>query len=252
MNLAERREWILRMVEEAGSISIHELSQQLPDISDMTIRRDLEALDQERRLVRIHGGARSLSQLVGTDGYFTQRKQRRIAEKYSIARRAAEIVRPNMSIYLDSGSTAMALAQSLPDEKYLIFTTGINCAIELARLEQPDVYLIGGRVSKSSYSTSGSSSIDELSRMSFDLAFMGVAGYSPGEGFSTGSSEDAILKRQVIRRSERCCILMDSSKYGVVTTFLVASLTDVDYVVSDDGLPESMLEELKRANVKLL
>lgn len=252
MNLVERREWILRKIEEAGSISIHELSLQLPNISEMTIRRDLEALDQERRLVRIHGGARSLSQLVGTDGYFGQREQRHVAEKFTIAQRAAEIVRPNMSIFLDSGSTAMALAQALPDEKYLIFTTGINCAIELAALEQPDVHLIGGRVNKSSYSASGSTSIDIVSRLNFDLSFIGVVGYTPGEGFNTGSGEEAMLKQQVIRRSERCCILMDSSKYGVVTTFQVATLEDIDFLATDDGVPKALLQELQKAKVKLL
>lgn len=252
MNLRERRDLILRIVEEAGSISIRELSRNLPNVSDMTIRRDLEALDKQRRLVRIHGGARSMSQLVGTDGEFKRRKQRHVAEKFTIARRAAKLVKPNMSVYLDSGSTAIALAQALPDEKYLIFTTGINCALELARLENPDVFLIGGNINKNSYSTSGASALNELAKINFDLAFMGVVGYTPGEGFNTGSCEESTLKRLVINRSDRSCILMDSSKYGIVTTFQVAKLAEVDYLVSDDSLPESMMAELKEAGVQLL
>lgn len=141
--MEQRRNAIVELVNREGSLSFVQLKKAFPSVSEMTLRTDLKALDQARRVVRVHGGVKSVEVVVGTDDQFGRRTARNASEKQIIAEKAAALLRPNTTVFLDSGSTATAVARCVPDEPMLIFTSGLTCAIELARLEKPKVSIPG-------------------------------------------------------------------------------------------------------------
>ena len=167
--MEQRRNAIVELVNREGSLSFVQLKEAFPSVSEMTLRTDLKALDQARRVVRVHGGVKSVEVVVGTDDQFGRRTARNASEKQIIAEKAAALLRPNTTVFLDSGSTATAVARCVPDEPMLIFTSGLTCAIELARLEKPKVSIPGGTLNRFSHSVCGVRGIQELEGVHFDL-----------------------------------------------------------------------------------
>ena len=252
MKMHQRRQEMVEAINELGSISLGELKKRFPDVSEMTLRRDLEALDSERRIIRIHGGAKSVDVVIGTDDLFSKRMLRNAAAKKRIAEKAAGLVKPNISIYLDSGTTATELAGLLPDIPFLLFTNNMSCVADLSRLTKAEIYIIGGHLNAYSHSTNGTQAVSALENLNFDIAFLGTTGYMSGSGFTCGSVEDSMLKREVIQHSEKVVMLRDSRKVGLTYTFTTARLREVDVVVTDDDIPDSLHAELLQAGVEIL
>lgn len=247
--MEHRRNAIAALVDRAGSLSFAELKKAFPQVSEMTLRTDLKALDQERRIVRIHGGARSVHMVIGTDGLLDRRAAHNPDAKERIAQKAAALLRPNTAFYLDSGSTATALAKKVPDEPFLIFSNALSCVTELAKLRAPCVTMPGGILNRYSMSVCGSRSVREVEQLSFAQAFLGVTGYAGGVGFTCGVAEECALKQAVMRRSEQVIVLMDASKLGLKSTYTICDLRDVDVVVSDGDLPEDFLRACRENHV---
>ena len=153
---------------------------------------------------------------------------------------------------LDSGSTATAVARCVPDEPMLIFTSGLTCAIELARLEKPKVSIPGGTLNRFSHSVCGVRGIQELEGVHFDLLLLVVTSYSPETGFACGVEEEALLKQTVLHRAEHVAVLLDSSKIERRSTFRICGLDEVDTVISDGRLPPEFLSACENAGVKVL
>lgn len=250
--MEQRRNAIVELVNREGSLSFVQLKEAFPSVSEMTLRTDLKALDQARRVVRVHGGVKSVEVVVGTDDQFGRRTARNASEKQIIAEKAAALLRPNTTVFLDSGSTATAVARCVPDEPMLIFTSGLTCAIELARLEKPKVSIPGGTLNRFSHSVCGVRGIQELEGVHFDLLLLGVTSYSPETGFACGVEEEALLKQTVLNRAEHVAVLLDSSKIDRRSTFRICGLDEVDTVISDGRLPPEFLSACENADVKVL
>ena len=208
--MQERRQKIVEFVNRLGTVSFAQLKAAFPEVSEMTLRTDLKALDEERRLVRVHGGAKSVEVVVGTDDFLLRRSLRAAPEKAQIARKALGLLRPDMTIYLDSGSTATALARLIPDERYQIFTGSLSCAGELLRLTKARVFLPGGFLNRYSQSLYGVHPMQFIGQVNFDLALIGTTSYAEKSGFSCGMEEEAQLKRAVIAQAEHSYVLMDA------------------------------------------
>ena len=218
----------------------------------MTLRTDLKSLDQKRQIIRVHGGAKSVGYAVGTDDLLTRRLGRRSAEKTQIAQKAAELIRPGHTIFIDSGSTTTALASAMEDMELMVFTNSITVATELARLEHVMTYLVGGRLNRFSMSTAGGKTIEAVRSFTFDQVFLGVTGYDARVGFSCGSDDEAVFKATLVERSHRCIVLMDSSKEGRPSTFKVCGLGAAHTVVSDGGVTGDFVAACESARVQLL
>ena len=250
--MEERRNAIVELINHSGTVSFRQLKQEFPDVSEMTLRTDLKALDAEGRIVRIHGGARSVEQIIGTDGALSVRQGKNADAKELIAQKALGLIKPNTTVFLDSGSTTTALAKRIPDERLIIFTSGISCALELARLEQASVNMPGGQLNRFSMSLSGSRTIQSVQTMAFDQLFLGVTGYTDATGFACGSDEEANLKHACIERADEVVLLMDSSKVGARSTFSFCWLDDIDIIVSDGNLPESFVTRCQNAGIEII
>ena len=250
--MIERRDSIAALVTSEGSVTFSQLKKAFPDVSEMTLRTDLKALDEARRIVRTHGGARSVEYVVGTDDLLLNRNTRNVEAKAIIARKAKDLVRPDSTIFLDSGSTTTMLARELEDLRTLVFTNSLTCAAELARLERTRTIMIGGSLNRYSLSLNGSKSIEDVNSLSFDLLFLGVTSFQSSSGFACGSDDEAALKRALIAHAEKTVVLMDSSKLGQKSTFKICDLADVDYVVSDGNLTEHFKKYCEEAEVTVL
>ena len=137
-----RRNAIVSLINEKGSVSFGDLKESFPQVSEMTLRTDLKTLDKAGSIVRIHGGAKSVGtvqSVISKDDFLNKRSILNIDEKQIIARKAIQLLQPDETIFLDSGSTATMMASAIPDEPRLIYTSGLTCAIELANLAQPRI-----------------------------------------------------------------------------------------------------------------
>lgn len=248
----ERRKQIVELVNQEGYVRFLKIKEKFPNISEMTLRTDLKILDQEKKIVRIHGGAKSVELVIGTDDYLNRRAVRNLTEKEDIARKAVQLLKPDTAIFLDSGSTTTTLARLFPDQSNLIYTTGLSCATELAGLTKPTIMIPGGKLNRYSISVYGTSVVKELERVNFHQVFLGVTNYTRQTGFTCGNNEEAILKRTALQQSEQVIVLMDSFKLGVKGTYSICNLKDVDIVVSDGHLPKEFQMECKKHHVTVL
>ena len=247
-----RRNEILEFVNQNGYVRFAKMKERFPNVSEMTLRTDLKALDQEKKIVRIHGGAKSVQQVIGTDDYLNRRSIRNQSEKEEIAKKAVRLIKPDTAIFLDSGSTMTMFARLFPNQSNLIYTTGLSCATELANLSEPSVLIPGGRLNRYSISVYGTSVVQELSQVNFYQTFLGVTNYAGQTGFTCGNSEEAILKRTAIEQAEQVIVLMDSLKFGVKGTYSICGLEDIDILVSDGNLPEDFQAECRSHNVRIV
>lgn len=253
MNSMElRRKQIAELVDQYGYMSFLQIKEQFQNVSEMTLRTDLKVMDQEKKIVRIHGGARSVGQVIGTDDYLNRRSVRNLSGKQAIAEKAVKLLSPDTAVFLDSGSTTTMLSRMFPDQQNLIYTTGLSCAVELANLTNPIVMIPGGRLNRYSVSVYGVAVVRELEQVNFHQTFLGVTNFTFQTGFTCGNGDEAIMKRTAIRQAEQVIVLMDSSKVGVKGTYSICGLKDVDLLVSDGKLPEDFLEECKKNHVTVL
>ncbi len=234
--MQKRRQRIVELVNQEGQLTFSRLKNAFPEVSEMTLRTDLKYLDETGAIIRIHGGARSMDTLAGTDGTLTQRTARNVSLKNEIAVKACTLLRPGSSIFIDSGSTTTAFCRQIPNESRQIYTSGLSCALELCTLDQPKVHITGGQVSRDSVSIVGAPSVLGLKSCHFDICFLGTTSFSPEYGFCCEHRDDALLKSVAIRQSDYVVVLMDSGKFGLSNTHCFAELGDVDAVVSDGGL----------------
>lgn len=247
-----RRKQIVELVNRQGYVRFVQIKENFPNVSEMTLRTDLKVLDQEKKIVRIHGGAKSVQLVIGTDDYLGSRSVRNLEKKEEIAKKAVRLIKPDTAVFLDSGSTTTRLAHLFPDQSNLIYTTGLSCATELAGLSRPTVLIPGGKMNRYSLSVYGTSVVKELERVNFHQTFLGVMNYEHQTGFTCGNNEEAILKRTAIGQAEQVIVLMDSSKPGAKGTYSICGLEDVDIIVSDGNLSEEFISECKKQDVLIL
>ena len=253
MNANDRREQILNFVNQNHDVSFASIRELLPDVSEMTIRRDLECLSRENKIIRVLGGAKSVGSLMITsEDAYAKRSHVQAESKAIIAQKALKLIQPDSTIFLGSGTTTYQLAKLIPNGMYYIITTCLNCAIELSSLEDVSILMLGGSVNKNSYCVNGSIAADMVENMRFNIAFLGVSGYFPGKGFATSVAEDYLLRQKIVERSDCTVILMDSTKVATKGIYTFAPTDAVDYVISDGKLSQEMIDELTANGVTIL
>lgn len=248
----ERHRHIIDALDEAGQVGVADLADRLA-VSEMTVRRDLQELEQAGLLRRVHGGAtRSLGR--AWEPPFRTREGRARDVKARIAALGAEYLRDGDAVGLDVGSTVLQLARHLEERSNLtVVTASLRVASEVAArvaLEQDlRLVLTGGVVRSEELSMTGRLAADTLGRLRLDTAFIGVGGIDPVEGATEYNLEDAEVKRAMIARSQRVVVLADASKLGSVCFAAVAPLAEVDVVVTDADADAATVARLREAGV---
>ena len=247
-----RRERIRKYIQEKGVVSIKELTELFPDVSVMTIHRDLAKLEEERLIIRTRGGAMALNYHGVTEGKLETRMQSNVVEKRDIAQKALGLIYTDSTVFFDAGTSCMTLAQALPDIELNIFTTAPNIAVQLSHLVNPTIHMCGGTLNRANQAVSGASTLAMLEHINIATAFIGVSGYTPDGGFTCGKEDEMQVKRLIMKKAARKVILMDSSKCGKIFPYMFGQMEDVDYVISDGNLPEEFLKLAEEANVTVL
>jgi len=247
--LSVRAEKIAGLLGRREEVSVAELAETF-GVAAMTIRRDLDALAREGRVTRTHGGALLAAPGAATFE-FEDRRQSHPAEKRAVARAAAEMIEPGMTVILDTGTTTLELARLLggiPD--LTVVTSSLAIASALFAVPGIELTLLGGTVNRSSPDLSGVLTVDNLKTLHADVAFVGADG-ADANGYSTSSMDIAQVSRAIIGSADRKILLADSSKFGTRAFVRIARWDALDHVIVDDGLPARPRRWLKKAVKKL-
>ena len=248
-----RLEQIREYIEKHGKATYQELQELLPNVSNMTIRRDLSLLEEENVVIRIRNGAYSVDEISKkTEEQFIHRFSYNVNEKKEIAEKTIRFLDADTCIFIDSGSTTLYFAKELPNENYYIVTNAINVATELMRKNLPTVTLLGGDVSRNNLVTVGASTLDFLRRINIETAVMTTTGFSLENGFSCGAQGEADIKSAVIEKARKVVMLLDSSKVNKNLPYTFADIQDVDCLVVDKNFPKDIKEELEKLNIKVV
>jgi DeoR/GlpR family transcriptional regulator of sugar metabolism len=245
----ERRQSMLDILRKQPGLRVPELAQTL-SISEGTVRNDLNALEEEGKLKRVHGGAVLNDQDQFQNNSFVRRFKQNPAAKLAIAREAVGLVNDGDSILLDASSTAYYLAQALSDRKKLrVMTNGFEVARELAQNSSNTVILIGGVVNNDSSSVTGLLSEKIIAEMHIEKAFFSCSGFSLERGMTEVHFAEAQLKRKAIESSRQVIALVDSTKFGKEDLTPFARADQIAHLITDEGLSAEWIEKLEQAGM---
>lgn len=245
-----RQEQMREYIEKKNVATIKELQAMFPDVSLMTIHRDLDALQDSGFVVKFRGGVKSV-RLAG-DPEFNVRMRENNVGKSVVAQKAMELIQPHSSVFLDASTTNLALAKVLPDINLNIFTTGPSIALELCRLHNPVVTLCCGTINRKNLAVSGQNTLQMLQGINIDMAFIGVSGCSVDAGFTCGTEGDMLVKRLVIQKARTSVIMCDKEKFNCLMPYTFAQLSDVDHLVCDGAVPETFAKAAKTTGLNIL
>lgn len=253
MLVAERYEKIVELVNERGSIRVSELSD-LCGVTEETIRRDLDRLEQAGRLRRSHGGAVSVKDQDSPgqpEVPYAEREIIRADDKRRIALEAIQLIAPGDRILLDASSTAWYMARQMPDIPLTVLTNSIKVALELAGKEKIEVISTGGQLARRSLSYVGPLAERSLDAYHVDKLFLSCKGVHLERGISESNELQARIKHKMIGMADRVYVLADSSKFGVQAFTHVSDLSEVDAIVTDRRAPAELLQELAARGIAI-
>jgi len=247
----ERHQIILNILENQGSLLVTDLVSQF-DVSEMTIRRDLDVLERKGLLRRVHGGAVS-DRGRSYEPPFLSRSTTHQEEKARIGKIAAELVRSGDSITLDVGTTTLEVARNLADKQNL---TIITPCFQIASLlcENPAIRLIltGGILRHSELSMVGHLAERVFDEFYVDKLFLAAAGIDFESGLTEYNLEDTLVKQAMIRTAKQVILVTDASKFNRVAFTAIAPINVVDTVVTDKAINSSIAARLQELNIDVI
>lgn len=247
----ERRQSLLESLRKQPGLRVPELAKVL-DVSEGTVRNDLNALEDEGRLRRVHGGAVLNNQDTFQNNSFVRRYKENVAAKIAIAREAATLVKDGDSILLDASSTVYYLARALSERQGLrVVTNGFEVARELAQNPSNNVILIGGVVNNNSSSVTGLLSERIIEELHIQKALLSCSGFSLERGMTEILLAEAQIKRKAIESSQQLFALVDSSKFGKEDLTPFARLNQIAHLFTDSGIIEEWKLHLQSASIPI-
>lgn len=218
---SKRKQLILEKVTKDKFVSLEYLVQAL-NTSESTVRRDLDELESERKLRRVHGGAESLHFLQEEESN-QEKSIKNIQEKTKIAQKAASLIQEYDVIFIDAGTTNELLVNELHDPSVTVVTNSIHHATKLVERNIPTV-IIGGVVKRSTDASIGGVALNQIGQLNFDKAFIGMNGIDDGF-FTTPDMEEGAVKRAILENAKRTYVLADASKLGNTSFAKVAPVS---------------------------
>jgi DeoR family transcriptional regulator of aga operon len=247
----DRRVYIIDKLNSTGQVDVSTLSREL-EVSEVTIRNDLEKLEEKNILIRARGGAIKLDR-VSADFSISDKHKQHSEEKKRIGTAAAQFIQDGETIILDSGTTTMEIVKNLPKTITLtVISNALNIANQLS--EHPDVNLIipGGIFRKKSLSLVGSAAEESFKNFYCDKLFLAVDGIDPTYGLSTPNLEEAQINRVMISISKQVIVVTDSSKFHKRCLAFISPINNIDMVITDTGILPEDQAKLENSGIKVI
>ena len=250
-----RRQRIAELVAGRGFVRVSELAE-LFSVSEVTVRSDLAALDDGDDIRRVHGGAVARGERA-RESSFEESLESSAQAKQAIGRLAASLVTSGQSILLDVGSTTLAVAQALKQrddlEDLVVITNGLHIALELeSEIPRFTVIVTGGALRPLQHSLVHPLARAVLDQVHADIAILGCNGVDVAGGVTNVNLPEAEVKQLMVAAAERVVVVADASKLGQVSLGTIASLDQVDLIVTSDGADPALVADLEAAGVEVL
>ena len=251
MNVAERREFVLGLLSRRGEASVAEIST-AAGVSEMTVRRDLDALQRDGVLRRVHGGAiTAISR--SYEPPFSVRATKALDAKRRIACAVAGLIDDGETLILDVGTTVLEVARALRGRRNLtVLTASLRILDLLADERDMTVMATGGLLRHRELSFVGDLAERAFDELLFDSFVMGVGGMTLDAGLTEFNLDDARVKKHAVSSARRCIVAADSSKLGKVAFARIAPIERVDVLVTDGDTNPEMLEAFRSADAEVV
>lgn len=246
---------ILTALQQSGSVAVDALSKQF-DVSVVTIRRDLDALERRGMLRRTHGGAVSIEPLFyepfRNDRSFQAQVERFAEEKRRIGRAAAALIKDGEIIALTPGTTTTEVIRGIPfNHKITVVTSTVNVAMELSKRKDLEVFVTGGHLRGDWFSLVGPTAAQSLSHLLIHTLFIGADGIDAKCGVTCYSPDEAQLNSAMVKRAQRKVAVVDHSKFGVVAGWSICPTSVLDIIVTDTGATDETIAPFERAQIQV-
>lgn len=238
----EQRQSLIRdLLRKEGRVVCVKLSQQL-QVSEHTIRRDLQELAREGVCKRVYGGAVGLSPASGS---FAKRSEQAQASKALLGQAGAQLIRDGGCIFIDAGTTNLAVAKAIPPELSLtVVTNAPSIAAEVMNLPRCEVIMLGGRIQARTGAALGATALSQVEDMHFDQCLLGACAVDPAQGLTVFDYEDAEFKRGLVRQSNELIVALTSDKIPSIARYKVVSCQEIAILVVDHDIPRDKVAAL--------
>jgi len=241
----QRQSLIHQILTDTGRVIGADIARQL-GVSEHTIRRDLQELARQGLCKKVYGGA--VSQFKQSASFETRMAQN-VPEKSQVARKCASLLRPGACVFIDAGSTYLAMVEFIPEQLELtIVTNSPQIAAALSGRSNGELILLGGKVNPLTGSTLGSEPVNQLRGMVFDQTFIGVCGLDPQVGMSAVYYEDACFKKEVLAQSNEVIAAVTADKMSQVARYKVVACEDIDIVVVSS---DTKIDNFRHLNMRI-
>lgn len=246
----ERQIKIIELLREKSSIKVNELSN-IFNVSESTIRRDLQEMEEKGLLNRTHGGAVSIEKTI-FEPSFKEKEDKRHIEKLYIGKIAAAMIEDGDTIILDSGTTTLQLAKYIKAKNITVITNSIDIASELSNRSDIELIVTGGVFRITTRALVGPITEEVLKNFKVDKAFIGANGLSVEEGITTPNISEAHIKREMMKSASKVILVADSSKFNQVSFAVISPVTAIDLIITNSDLNENVVKEYKDIGIEII
>jgi len=251
---AKRRQLILEIVKQNYTARSSQLSQDLK-VSEMTIRRDLDALERQGMVKRTHGGAVFRHERMTDKFKYRKSKEENPEEKEKIARKAAGLIEPHDVIFIGEGATAsLILTFADPEMPFTVFSNNHGIIAEISGMTMvAELICLGGRYNSVTCSTAGSVALEMIGKINANKVFLGVDGFSLRAGLTGSNREIVAINRAMIRQTTGSVVLMSHlSKFGLVAAMEIAKPKEIDILITNIKMSKDFSENMEPLGIRLI
>ena len=246
----ERKSKILNSLNKYGKVKVCDLSKQY-EVSEVTIRRDLQELEEDEMIKRVHGGA-IVNGNTKFEPTFSEKIDKFYDEKESIGKLAASIIIDGDTIALDAGTTTISIARQITAKNITVLTNSVDVAYELAKKQDVEVIITGGTLRWETRAMVGPVADNALKNFRVDKTFIGTNGLCIINGLTTPNIIEANTKREMIRIAKQTIVVCDHTKFSRVSFAKIVDLDSVDIIITDSQLGNELLEKFGKKDIKIM
>lgn len=250
---SQRRLQISELVRQHGSVQVAALARRF-GVSMQTVRKDLRYLAERGVMARAYGGAID-SNVIGAppaEPHYEAKRTANLDQKRRIGQRAAALVKPGDTIAIDSGTTAIQLAEALPNIELTVVTNDFGVLTALAPKGNIHIVMLGGELRRKNMAFYGGLTVEAVEELHVDMLFLGVDGFDLERGITTHYEPEAMLNRKMVEAARVVAAITDSSKFGRICLHRIIAASELDMLITDTGAPEDIRQASQQLGFQLL